>query len=54
LTGWAQVRYGYGSTVEDAAIKLQYDLYYLKHQSLLLDLKIILRTFGVVVEMRGQ
>ena len=35
ITGWAQVRYGYGSSVEDALIKLEYDLYYIKHQSLI-------------------
>jgi len=44
LTGWAQVNYGYGRSVEDALIKLQYDLYYIKHQSLWLDLRIIWRT----------
>jgi len=53
LTGWAQVRYRYGSSVEDAKVKLEYDLYYVKHQSLLLDLSIILRTVGVVLTMRG-
>ena len=41
LTGWAQVRYRYGASVEDALIKLQYDLYYIKHQNLLLDLEIL-------------
>ena len=54
LTGWAQVNYGYGATVEDALIKLQYDLYYLKHQSVWFDLKIMLRTFAVVLKMKGQ
>jgi exopolysaccharide biosynthesis polyprenyl glycosylphosphotransferase len=54
LTGWAQVNYGYGSTVEDALIKLQYDLYYIKHQSPWLDLLIMLRTIGVVLRMKGQ
>jgi exopolysaccharide biosynthesis polyprenyl glycosylphosphotransferase len=54
LTGWAQVNYGYGSTVEDAMIKLQYDLYYLKHWSPWLDFQILLRTFGVVFKMQGQ
>jgi exopolysaccharide biosynthesis polyprenyl glycosylphosphotransferase len=54
LTGWAQVNYGYGSTVEDARIKLNYDLYYCKHQSLMLDFKILLRTFAVVLKMQGQ
>ncbi len=53
LTGWAQVRYNYGSTDEDALIKLQYDLYYIRHQSLLLDLNIILRTVYKVLRMSG-
>lgn len=54
LTGWAQINYGYGSTVEDALIKLQYDLYYLKHQSPWFDLNIVLRTVAVVLKMKGQ
>lgn len=54
LTGWAQINYGYGNTVEDAMIKLQYDLYYIKHQAPWLDLLIMLRTFGVVLRMKGQ
>lgn len=54
LTGWAQVNYGYGSTVEDALIKLQYDLYYLKHQSVWFDLQIMMRTIAVVLKMKGQ
>ncbi len=53
LTGWAQVRYDYGATDEDALIKLQYDLYYIRHQSLILDLNIMLRTVGRVVSMSG-
>jgi exopolysaccharide biosynthesis polyprenyl glycosylphosphotransferase len=54
LTGWAQVRYGYGASVEDALVKLQYDLYYIKHQSLSLDLLILLKTVGEAVRMRGR
>jgi len=54
LTGWAQVRYDYGSNDEDALIKLQYDLYYIRHQSILLDLNILLRTVGKVVSMSGM
>jgi exopolysaccharide biosynthesis polyprenyl glycosylphosphotransferase len=54
LTGWAQINYGYGSTTQDALIKLQYDLYYLKHWSPWLDFKILLRTFAVVLKMQGQ
>lgn len=53
LTGWAQINYHYGSTVEDAATKLQYDLYYVKHRSMLLDLLIMLRTIHVMVALRG-
>lgn len=53
LTGWAQVRYDYGATDEDALIKLQYDLYYIRHQSLLLDINILIRTIGRVLKMSG-
>lgn len=53
LTGWAQVRYRYGNTVEDALIKLQYDLYYIRHQSLLLDALIMLRTIGKMLTLQG-
>ncbi len=54
LTGWAQVNFGYGNSVEDSVVKLQYDLYYLKHQSPWFDLAILLRTVGVVLRMKGQ
>jgi len=53
ITGWAQVNYRYGSSLEDARIKLEYDLYYIKNMSLILDLKIILRTIGVVFLGQG-
>jgi sugar transferase (PEP-CTERM system associated) len=49
VTGWAQVRYHYGASVEDAAEKLQYDLYYVKNHSLLLDLVVLFETVGVVL-----
>jgi sugar transferase (PEP-CTERM system associated) len=49
LTGWAQVRYGYGSTLEDAIEKLQYDLYYIKNMSIFLDFLIILSTIHKVI-----
>jgi len=52
LTGWAQVSYPYGASIEDALKKLQYDLYYIKNHSLLLDLNILLRT--VLVTFRGS
>jgi lipopolysaccharide/colanic/teichoic acid biosynthesis glycosyltransferase len=49
LTGWAQIRYPYGATIEDARAKLEFDLYYLQNVSAVLDLKIILRTLRIVV-----
>ena len=53
LTGWAQVRYTYGASVEDAIQKLQYDLYYIKNLSLALDLAIVLETVKTVLMRRG-
>jgi sugar transferase (PEP-CTERM system associated) len=53
ITGWAQVKYQYGSTVEDAIEKLQYDLYYIKNVSILLDLLILLKSIQVVLFGRG-
>ena len=53
ITGWAQVNYPYGASVEDALIKLEYDLYYIKNMSIILDLKIILKTIGVVIFWEG-
>ncbi|MDQ6660230.1 MAG: sugar transferase [Chloroflexota bacterium] len=53
LTGWAQVKYRYGNSDTDALIKLQYDLYYIKHQSFMFDIFIILKTIGEVVFGRG-
>jgi exopolysaccharide biosynthesis polyprenyl glycosylphosphotransferase len=54
LTGWAQVKYRYGSSENDALVKLQYDLYYIKHQGLLLDLVILFKTVGVVLGFKGR
>jgi sugar transferase (PEP-CTERM system associated) len=53
LTGWAQVRYGYGGTVEQTRHKLEFDLYYLKHMSLGLDLLIMFQTVKTIVRRRG-
>lgn len=53
ITGWAQVMYQYGSTVEDALEKLQYDLYYVKNMSIFLDLLILLKSVQVVLFRRG-
>jgi len=54
ITGWAQVMYPYGASIDDAYEKLQYDLYYSKHMSLLLDLTILIKTFKVVLSGNGR
>jgi exopolysaccharide biosynthesis polyprenyl glycosylphosphotransferase len=54
ITGWSQVNYGYVRSVEDTALKLEYDLYYIRHRSLALDLKIFLRTLGTIVRFQGS
>jgi len=54
ITGWAQVGYPYGASVEDAIEKLQYDLYYIKHMSFRQDMLVLLKTFGVVLFGRGR
>ena len=53
VTGWAQVKYRYGASVEDALEKLRYDLYYIKHRSLVFDLTILLDTVKVMVARKG-
>jgi lipopolysaccharide/colanic/teichoic acid biosynthesis glycosyltransferase len=53
LTGWAQINYRYGSTFEDALQKLQYDLFYIKNQSLLFDLSILFNTVKIVILRKG-
>ncbi|MBF2708304.1 exopolysaccharide biosynthesis polyprenyl glycosylphosphotransferase [Flavobacterium soyangense] len=54
LTGWAQVNYPYGESMDDSLIKLQYDLYYIKHRSIFLDLNIAIKTISTVLFYRGQ
>ena len=54
LTGWAQVNYPYGASVEDAAAKLEYDLYYVQHFSLVLDLWIVVKTLRVAASGSGS
>lgn len=54
LTGWAQVNYSYGESLDDSLIKLQYDLFYIKHRSLFLDLNITIKTISTVLFYRGQ
>ena len=53
LTGWAQVNYPYGASVEDARMKLSYDLYYVKHKSLYLDVMILFSTIRVIMFQEG-
>ena len=54
LTGWAQINYGYAATVYDTVVKIEYDLYYIKHRSLGMDVNIILRTIGTVTRRTGR
>ncbi len=54
LTGWAQINYGYVASVTETGVKLEYDLYYIKHRSLMLDITIILRTIGTVISRKGR
>ncbi|HPE21246.1 MAG TPA: sugar transferase, partial [Candidatus Mcinerneyibacteriales bacterium] len=54
ISGWAQVNYPYGENIEDALYKLQYDLYYIKYRSFILDLKIVIRTIAIMLGGKGQ
>ncbi|NJC96131.1 MAG: hypothetical protein C3F07_11985 [Anaerolineales bacterium] len=54
LTGWAQINYGYVASVTETSIKLEYDLYYIKHRTLAMDFQIILRTIGTVLRRTGR
>lgn len=54
LTGWAQVKYPYGASVEDAFQKLQYDLYYIKHQTVVFDIMVLFKTLKIVIFGRGR
>ena len=54
LTGWAQVMYPYGASIEDAYRKLQYDLYYIKNHDILFDVKILLKTVTIVIFGKGR
>ena len=53
VTGWAQLKYSYGASEEDAIEKLQYDLYYIKNQTIFLDILIILQTAEIVLWGKG-
>jgi exopolysaccharide biosynthesis polyprenyl glycosylphosphotransferase len=54
LTGWAQINYGYVATVRDTEVKIEYDLYYIKHRTLAMDFNIILRTINTVLRRSGR
>ncbi|GAL71399.1 bacterial sugar transferase [Jejuia pallidilutea] len=54
LTGWAQVRTRYGASVDDSLLKLQHDLFYIKHRSFVLDVNILVKTLSTVIFFRGQ
>jgi exopolysaccharide biosynthesis polyprenyl glycosylphosphotransferase len=54
ITGWAQINYGYAATVEDTSVKLEYDLYYIKHRSITMDISIMLRTVGTMLGRKGR
>jgi lipopolysaccharide/colanic/teichoic acid biosynthesis glycosyltransferase len=54
LTGWAQINYGYVATVREKMVKLEYDLYYIKHRTLSMDFNIVLRTIGTVLRRTGR
>ena len=53
LTGWAQIKYTYGNSVEDALIKLEYDVYYVRHWSVWMDIYILFQTVSVVLSAKG-
>jgi lipopolysaccharide/colanic/teichoic acid biosynthesis glycosyltransferase len=54
ITGWAQINYGYSATTAETMIKLEYDLYYIKHRNMLTDMLILFRTFTQVLTFRGR
>ena len=54
LTGWAQINFEYGNSVEDSRIKLQYDIYYAKKRSIMLDIAIVIKTMRTVLTRQGQ
>jgi exopolysaccharide biosynthesis polyprenyl glycosylphosphotransferase len=54
LTGWAQINYGYVASVKETVVKIEYDLYYIKHRTLSMDINIVLRTIGTVLRRTGR
>jgi lipopolysaccharide/colanic/teichoic acid biosynthesis glycosyltransferase len=53
LTGWAQINFEYGSSIKDTIEKLQYDFYYLKNRSFLLDISVVLKTIKIILSREG-
>jgi lipopolysaccharide/colanic/teichoic acid biosynthesis glycosyltransferase len=54
IAGWAQVNVSYFATIEEMVVKLEYDLYYIKHRNILMDIVILLRTFAAIIGFRGR
>jgi lipopolysaccharide/colanic/teichoic acid biosynthesis glycosyltransferase len=54
LTGWAQINYGYVASLYETSIKLEYDLYYIKHRTISMDIQIVLRTIGTMIRRTGR
>jgi lipopolysaccharide/colanic/teichoic acid biosynthesis glycosyltransferase len=54
ITGWAQINFGYATTIDETITKLEYDLYYIRHRNLLLDIVIVLRTPAIVLGFKGR
>lgn len=54
LTGWAQINFGYASSIEDNTTKLEFDLYYIKHRNLFMDILILIQTVGTVIGFKGR
>lgn len=54
IAGWAQIHFDYAATIDEMVKKLEYDLYYIKHRSIWMDIVIILRTFGTMIGLRGR
>ncbi len=54
ISGWAQVNYGYASTIDETIVKLEYDLYYIKHRNIVMDIMIMLRTPSTMLGLRGR
>ena len=54
ITGWAQINQSYAETVEETAVKLEYDLYYIQHRNIFMDIVILIRTIGSSLGFKGR